>query len=391
MRLRFDSRVVPSSLVPIGRRSIAYSDGDNVWSLSISSCEITQLTHFTNAIIKQVDYSPRNKLFLLNLSFGKGDPHLYRFDSRTNAAGGGFAEFTDRYNFERISGGNWIAEGNTGLAFSTKNFLGVSTKDGAFHTNLFSEGYYRSFSVSPQRDKIFALASVANEPLGIWSYDVNYGSLDVVVPPKEQFEFSQWVTPSEVEIVRTNSRRIVYPMMARSDLPSKSKSPVLLNLIGSDPHEAWLQILANAGVVSVSIRPKSLNNLKTIFNDLSRQSKIDPEQLYIMGQGADAAMISTLLTNNSFSVRGVILIHPSELPSISTTQSTPPQFLVFPGSNKDVVYALKMERFLQMACYKLISAQLVFDEDIARISPKADLNQARYDMATRFILTGNLK
>jgi hypothetical protein len=54
------------------------------------------------------------------------------------------------------------------------------------------------------------------------------------------------------------------------------------------------------------------------------------------------------------------------------------------------VHALKAERFLQAACQRLVSARLLFDEDITHISSKADLNQERYKIIAGFILTGDL-
>ena len=394
VQLQFDSTVVPSSLVPLYGCAVAYDDGSNIWQLIISTCRLTRLTHLTNAAIGQLDYSPENKAFLFSLAIpGKeADPSLYRFDPRTNAATSGLAQFTDRYNFEHISYGNWIAEG-AGLAYAGQNFIGVAIKNeiGTFHTNLFSGGNYRNFSVSPRGDKIFALASVANEPLGIWEYDINYGDLDNVVPPKERLTFSQWVDPSTIEIARPRGKQLTFSILTPPGLAAGKKCPAVLNLLGNNPYEAWPQFLANIGATSVSIRRPSPDDTKAIFDHLLKQANVDPKRLYIVGQKADAAMIRNLLDSNPGLWRGVILIRPSEFPLLSDTPATMSLFLVFGGSNRDLVYALKAERFLQTAGQKLIFARLLFDEDIARLSPKVDLNQERYKIMARFILTGNLE
>jgi hypothetical protein len=394
VQLRFDSPVAPSSLVPIGGRAVAYDDGTNIWHLILSTCRLAQLTHLTNAAIGRLDYNPENRSFLFSFAIPgeETDSSLYRFDPRTNSATSGLAQFTDRYNFEHIYYGNWIAEG-AGLAYAGQNFIGVAidNENGAFHTNLFSGGSYRNFSVSPRGDKIFALASVANEPLGIWEYDINYSDLDNVVPPKERLSFSRWADPSAVEIARPRGKQLTFSILTPPDLAAGKKCPAVLNLLGNNPYEAWPQFLANAGVISISIRRQSPDDIKVIVDLLLKQTNVDSRRLYIVGQKTDAAMIKNLLNSSPGLWRGVILIRPSEFPELPDLPPPMPPVLVFGGSNRDLVYALKAERFLQRACQKLIPARLLFDEDIMRVSPKSDLSQERYKTMAGFILTGNLQ
>jgi len=394
VQLKFDSAVVPSSLVPVSDRAVAYDDGTNIWHLIVSTCQRTQLTHLTNATIGQLDYSPENKSFLFSYSIpGKrADPSLYRFDPRPKSPTSGLAQFTDRYNFEHIYYGNWIEDG-AGLAYAGQNFIGVTVnnENGSFHTNLFAGGSYRNFSVSPQGDKIFALASIANEPLGIWEYDINFGELNNVVPPKERLDYSRWVDSTVVEVPRRRGRGWNFSILTPpEDLMAGKKCPAVLNLLGDNPYDAWPQFLANAGIISASVRPQSPDDVKTIVDYLLKQAAIDPQRLYIVGQRADAVIIGKLLDSNPGLWRGVILVQPSEFPRLSGTPAPMPQFLVFGGSNKNLVYALQAERFLQNSCQKLVPARLLFDEDMARLYPKADLNHERYEIMARFILAGNL-
>jgi len=395
VQLQFASTVIPSSLVPMGDHAVAYDDGSNIWFLSINTanCSVTQLTHLTNATIGQLDYSPENKSFLFSLTISgkRADPSLYRFDPRTNSTTGGIAQFTDRYNFERIYNGNWIAEGD-GLVYGGQNSLGVSlsTEGVSFHTNLFAGGRYQNYSVSPHGDKIFAIASLADEPLGIWEYDINYGNLDNVVPPKEHLAVSQWAVPVPLEIARKKGGGLVYSLLPPPYLTAGKKYPAVLNLLGDNPYDAWPQLLANANIFSVSVHPKTPDDAKAIVNDMLKQANVDPQRLYIVGQKADAAMIQTLLHNSPGLWRGAVLMQPSEFPKFQDSPAVMPSFLVFGGSSGDIVHALKAERFLQAACQRLVSARLLFDEDITHISSKADLNQERYKIIAGFILTGDL-
>ena len=392
VQLQFNAAVVPSSLAPMGGRAIAYADGSNIWSLNIASGRATQLTHLTNATVGQLDYSAQSNSFLFSLAMsGRGsDPRLYSFSPRTNAATGDLARFTDKFNFEQIHYGNWIAKGS-GIAYAGQNFIGVTAKNGAFHTNLFSGGYYRNFSVSPLGGKIFALASVANEPLGIWSFDIDSGDLHNLVPPKEHLDFSEWVEPVQVQVVRTNGRRLDYSILVPPFLEAKEKCPAVLNLLGNNPYDTWSQFLANGGVISASIRYRSLDDAKAIGENLLKQTHVDPRRLYIVGQGGDAATIKNLLGSSPGLWRGVILIRPSEFPQIPDTPAAVPLFLLFSGSDGDIAYALKAERFLQTTMQRMVPARLLFDEDMARVAPRADLNLERDKIMARFILTGDLK
>jgi hypothetical protein len=100
-------------------------------------------------------------------------------------------------------------------------------------------------------------------------------------------------------------------------------------------------------------------------------------------------MIKSLLNSSPGLWRGVILIQPSEFPQFQDMPPAMTKFLVFGGSNGDIIYALKAERFLQTACQKLVSSRLLFDEDIKNGSVKTDLNQERYMIMAGFILTGD--
>ena len=393
VQLRFDFPVASSSLQPIGGRAVAFDDGSNIWHLIISSGRLTQLTHLTNVTIGQLDYSPENDAFLFSLLIAgrRADPSLYRFDPRTNNVTSGLAQFTDRFNFEHIYSGHWIAEG-TGLAYAGQNFIGITLKGGAFHTNLFTQGYYRNFSVSPRGDKIFALASIVNEPLSIWAYDVNYGDLDSVVPPKERLEFSQWAEPYQVDVARTNGGLLAYSVLPPPHMSVGKKYPAVINLLGNNPYDSLPQFLANVGIISVSVRPKSSDDIKTIINDLlNKQANVDPQRLYLVAQGVDGPMVRNLLSESSGPWRGVILLWPTEFPMLQDHVPDSPQYLVFAGPNRDIVYTLKAERFLQMACQKLIPVRLLFDEDMAKLSPKSDLNHERYKAMVKLILAGELK
>ena len=393
-QLSFDSTVASSSLVPIDGHTVAYDDGKNIWLLNIPDNRATALTQFTNASIRQLDYSPENKAFLFSLATNsdrRADPRLYRFNLDTNSAIVRLAQVADKHdNYWRINYGKWLAKGG-GVAFATPNYIGVSVKNDTFYTNLFSGGYYWHFSVSPQGDKIFALASVANEPLGIWEYDLTYRDLANVVPPKEHLAFSQWAAPAMVEIVRTNAGRLDYSLLAPPNVSGRKKYPAVLNLLGGNPADVWPQFLANAGVFCISGRPRSAEDARVIIDDLLKLANVDPQRLYLVGQKTDAVMINGLLESNPTLWRGVILMQPSEFPQFQTLSPIMPQVLVFGGSNRDLVYALKAERFVQAACQKLLTARLLFDEDIVRAAPKADLYQERCKTMAKFILTGDLE
>ena len=390
--LPFGSNMVAASLVPAGGSAVAYDDGGNLKWLNLLTGRVTPLTHLTNAVIGQLDYSPDNQSFLFSLATAgrRSDPCLYRFDPRTNAATGGLAQFTDRYNFERINYGYWLAEG-AGLAYAGPNFIGVTLNNGAFHTNLFSGGAYRNFSVSPRGDKIFALASVAQEPPGIWEYDVNDGDLDNVVPPKEQLELSQWAEPVAMEIVRKTGGDLHYALLAPPESSGRGKYPAVLNLLGDNPYDAWPQLLANAGIISVSRHPRSAGEAQAIAEHLLSQPQVDARRFYLVGQWGDTDLIQRLLETIPGRCRGVVLLRPSNFPQFPAQPRSRPPFLVFAGFQGDLVYALRAEQFLAQACQRQIPAQLFFDEDLQRLAPRADLGRERDKMIIEFIRTGVLK
>jgi len=99
-----------------------------------------------------------------------------------------WARFTDRYNFEQIYYGNWIAKELRDCLRGAEFYRCHGQRRSVPH-KPFSRAITGISAFSPLGGKIFALASVANEPLGIWSFDIDSGDLHNLVPP----ERSIWI------------------------------------------------------------------------------------------------------------------------------------------------------------------------------------------------------
>jgi dipeptidyl aminopeptidase/acylaminoacyl peptidase len=152
--------------------------------------------------------------------------------------------------------GQWIY-GNTGVAYvgtkGNENYLAVEAEDKSLNTNLFVGGNVLSYSVSPQRDKIYAVASLGHEPLGIWEYDIAGKHLRNVLPGEEHsFTVSHFIAPVQMSVTK-NGENIPYFMLPPPRFDVHRKYPVLIDQPVNDRCEPGPQFLADAGIFYVSV------------------------------------------------------------------------------------------------------------------------------------------
>lgn len=263
-----------SCLVADSDQSISYVEQGNIWRLDIPANQLIQLTHLTNLTLEGLDYSAAHHAYL----FGAVDGHskdrvLYQCDHRATETPPVPLRCTN-YDFK----GQWLEDG-MGIAYvgqvGNRNYLAVATKEKALCTNLFTapgvlstnwgrltehdfiEGreVVRSFSVSPKMDKIYTVASVNYEPLGIWEYDIASQKQRNVVPVKERLVFSQFIAPVEASLTTAGGQKIDYYYLPPARLDPKKKYPVMMDVFSDLGFQASSQFLANAGIMFVAVHP----------------------------------------------------------------------------------------------------------------------------------------
>jgi dipeptidyl aminopeptidase/acylaminoacyl peptidase len=394
-----DDRYTSYALAKMSDHSFAYANGGNVCTLDLSTGQAKQLTHFANSRIEWLDYNPTNGEFLfcygdLDNDYTTNSRYLYCLNPNATTN-----------NVTCIAGaetskGQWIC-GGTGLAYvgtkGNENYLAVKTQNKSLCTNLFLEGNIMSYSVSPQGDKLYAVASLGHESLGIWEYDIASKNLRNVLPGEEHpFKVSHFITPVQMSVIR-NGETIPYFMLPPPELDPHKKYPVVIDQPINDRCEPGPQFLANAGIIYVSVNRYGLansDNLTTAFDDvlavrdeLVKNPNVDPHRIYLAGVCASTAIVSELINYNPALWRGMIAFGPNIFPVIPAKVTRFPSVFVSVGENDAPSFLTNTEKFVQEASGQLIPVKVIYHKSAGHIFNSTSQAKERYGDAAKFILT----
>jgi hypothetical protein len=395
-----DSQRTSYALAKMSDHSFAYAERGNVWALDLSTGQTNQLTHLANKRIEWLDYSAVNDEFLFCLTDpASDDPESIRYLYRLNPN----AADTNKLTCLTSAGtfkGQWIY-GGTGISYvgtkGAENYLAVETEDKSLCTNLFVGGNVLSYGVSPQRDKIYAVASLGHEPLGIWEYDIAGKNLRNVLPGMERpYTVSQFIAPVKMSVTK-NGENIPYFMLPPAGLDPHKKYPVLIDQPINDRCEPGPQFLANAGIFYVSVNRHGLassdylttafSDALAVYDDLVKNPNVDPHRIYIAGVCASTTIVSQLIDYNPAMWRGALFLGPNSFPAIPAKVAAFPSIFVSVGKDDTPLFLTTTEAFAREASRQLIPMRIVCHENAGHIFNSTSQTKERYGAAAKFILT----
>lgn len=398
----------------ISDREIAYIDGGNVWKLNLLTGKYRQLSHFTNSTLEWLDYNPSNKTFLFNLTDNgnnKGSS-LYCFNP-DDATDNGLTPVT----VSRVSSngvihtpvvhalkGQWALNGQ-GIAF-VKDTLIIESEDTNLSTNLFVNGHVQSYSVSPDRKKIYTLAATNSEPLSLWEYDIADQELRNVVPATErQFIFSRVVDPVGVaftdqsinkfpELIKTLAYKCVPPV----NLDAHKKYPAVIHSPRDSRWAPDAQVFANAGIYCVyapsaaslpgagNLSPQAQAVLATYYEVL-KNPNVDSHRIYLIGYSAETEKTLTeLIQYNPDFWRGALFMSPTSFPEIPREAQRYPSIFISTGEEDKDEYKDAINKFVQVACQRTVPIRVNRLQHSGHILASTKLLEERYAATAKFIL-----
>ena len=401
-----------SLLVPDSDRSVAYVESGNIWSLDIPTKRAVQLTHLANAAIDGLDYSAVSHKYLYSATTGgAGKKSLYQCDPRAVGAESAPLNCTN-YAFK----GQWLKDGE-GIAYvgskGQSDYLVIGTKDETARTNLFTfpemdptggllnhkvfpEGgqVVRNYSISPQGDKIYTVASLHYEPLSIWEYDLASRSLRQVVPVKEHPVFSEFIAPVEGAITNAAGKKIDYYYLPPSGLKPNRKYPVFMDQYSDLGFQPSSQFLANAGIFYVTASPYGRGivaggvqpaDTVAVYQELLKNPNVDPRRIYVGGERHGSANIDVLLENWPELWRGAIILSPVEFQQVSGGMKMVPSIFISIGAKDDAALKRATEQYALTACTHGALAQILYGNE-GHVFYGIDEIKQRYKAVATFIL-----
>jgi hypothetical protein len=389
-------RATPSFvLTRLSDTSFAYGRAGNIWVVDLASGYNRQLTETGAKTLAWLDFNPGNREYLYCQALDNSLLHRYLYRFSPTMPDNQCKQLTSNITFK----GQWLYDG--GFAYvgtiSNRNFISVETIDQGLRTNLFFGGNIYSYSLNPERSKVYAAASADYEPLSIWEYDIRSKRLRPVVPGvASEFRYSRVLTPIERVATNVNGRAVPYYYLQPSGFASGRKYPVVINGVSDNRYTTGPQFLANVGIVYVSIDRNGLassdilnsafDDALAVYSDLLQNPEIDSSRIYIAGASAVTGVVAELVNYRPEMWRGVVLMSPVAFPSVPSQRKYFPSVLISIGE-LDLERKKSCEMFVRNARLASVSLRMVVHAGAAHKLETTRLIQERYREIAKFILT----
>jgi predicted esterase len=384
------------AMFPIGPNQVAWHERGQIMTLDFKTGKSTQLTKFDGKPLEWLNYNKERGeylfcktmqrqpvmryLFKFNPALPEGQQLQQVTNGEDHTFNGRFAKGGERMLWVR----NWKDE-------ATLCLRDVATGQS---TNLFTGGHIRAFMVAPDTTNILCVASMANEPQGIWRYHLGTGELRVLEPgaPKP-FVAAQIINPLKSAAETEKGGKVPFYLLPPRDLQRAKKYPVVIDGPNDARWKAIPQAIANAGIYYVSVNRRGLassDDLRNAAQDildvhraLLKIPNVDSNAIYLVGFSASTSVVTELYEKHPELWAGLILNNPSLVPSQFFTDVRLTKFLVSMGEKeRSVDY---VDRFATKAAQEGIPVIVNLHTSAGHVFKGSQLLRDRAELITGFV------
>lgn len=387
-----------SALAAVDDKTVAYVQGDGLYKLNANHQRPDTLGRFPGMSFRWMTYSPATEEFMLtgrSTTNSVSRSTAYRFKPGPQAE---IEPLEKDSHLEWIFNGQWL-QGGAGHAYVAArmggSYLAVRPQKDGQRTNLFVEGYVRAFTVSPDGNKIFAVASIGPEPQEVWEYDLNARSLRPVTETgKKRFEAAEIVTPIRGETIAGREGVVPYYMLPPTQFDPSKRYPLVIDGPTESRWSPHSQFLANAGIYYVSVDRRGLassddltgaaRDIHAVYQDLKDRPTIDPKRIFLMGFSASGHPVRELVDKYPDYWRGAVFNGAVTTPRLPETRGAPfPRLLYSMG---ELEHADNLPKYASAACAKGYLVKVVKHPDGGHMFRNNRLIRERSRVIAEFIL-----
>jgi alpha/beta superfamily hydrolase len=279
--------------------------------------------------------------------------------------------------------------------------LAVRTSEAVYATNLFEEGAVVNYTVAPARDIIYATATQAGEPAGIWEYDIKRkvqrrifnGTAGKSVQP-------QTIRPSRFQVKSYDGMQISCFLLktALSQGNGSHRSPLVIYLPPTSAQVQrgfmpFQQLLAKLGFACLSVNYRGCDGYGKAFARLKdpanaardvlvaldtvlKRGDIDKANIFLYSASAGSEVAMELLKDAHHSWNGALLEYPTAIPQETFSVKSIPSILIVTGE-KDPVFK-SLGSLSTWARNRDMPVKLIVHTNLGHFNYK--LNERRMDM-----------
>lgn len=326
-------------LVVMDSNRVAYSDGLNVFAITLAPLQTNRMTHF-----RKGDHDPPRWLrydggedaFLFCARPRNSDKRLLY---RAHATSG----HTQILNEQDTYNGQWLGEGGFAYVANHDNVFQLAVMPSAAQalTTLFADDGVVSYTAAPLRQSIFAIAAVEGRPPGLWCYRWQHDELIELTgmpPGTPRARVVEWSVNSS-DGLRIPCVVVVPPRIRRDAHPAIILVPPRTGQF-KRMWEPESQLLASLGFYYAAVNYRgcdgygraysesgntgmAINDVLALYRELLARENIDPSRMYLFSQSDGAALASAVVGAQPELWRGVVFKQPGGFSPASVSASWP--------------------------------------------------------------------
>jgi dienelactone hydrolase len=388
-------------LTPTGKDHVVFIAHSNIWTLDAPGGKRREINPASNEIgaCWNQEYPPAWLRYsgqgdLLFCSWDQSNwRHLYRLANGEN----GWLLKQETSGNEQTYNGQWIQNGEGfGYIGNLMNhfYLAVRPANAADKTNLFWGGHVFGFTVSDDGSKIYAVASVGAEPLGVWEYDISHRALRYI-GGRAKFTQAKALPRQEHWVSSFDGAKIPYYLLTPPNLRPRTKYPavIFLPIWGMQNFPAWemfSQFFANIGVFHIAVNHRGVDgygkafkelgvgdadkDVEAVYQDIIENPNIDTSRIFLMTYSEAAFVANQVIEHYPGQWAGVINIA-GEPPPRDQIQAQNLRTFLFVGDQDTADIKSQVMFFESWAAANHLKAHVMHSDKTRHIITSAEVDR----------------
>jgi len=324
--------------------TVAWQTDNQLWRMNLESGQPEAIYKRPGYGIEAVSYSREVQAFLLAESTNKATTSL--LITLSNAPSG--LVRTELARKPTIRDVKWINQGR-GYAYHVRqgqnNYLAVQPDSEKSEGTFFKKGGVVSIFSADGVGHAIAQAAVTNEPPSVWQCEG--GDMVQLFAPLPEGHKLPPCQPALVGYAPYEKHNARFDLVPPANFSRQRKYPLVIGLASYTwspvPHALTAQTLANCGAYvalsgfvfredSAQAAREHLPQINAIYNLMAANPNVDTNRVFLFAFSASTAAACELVKQFPGRFRGIILLHPGELPAAADGMTQ--RVLFTAGSNE---------------------------------------------------------
>jgi hypothetical protein len=241
-------------------------------------------------------------------------------------------------------------------------------------------------------DHLYVIGHPANQPPGVWDYDVATGTLNCAVATEQpRFRHALTVAPTYDQLTNAAGQVRGYSVWAPARLDHRKKYPLIIGQTANSEMLPYEEMAANCGCYFAVVHrgywmSRRLRDwpadVIALYGVLAAHPNVDTNRVFLWGRSAEAPSVTQLFLDQPGLWQGVIYCDSRSLPEVASLRGKTVLFI----TGKDAGDMPRLLKYQDQAFEAGIPLRLRFQEKSGHSPVCVRVTRERTEMIARFLV-----